>query len=86
MPKRDSDQSSNISRGNTKLKKLLVLKYAEFDKNTFWRKLKSSRKSHSSGTSTIRNAQGKVVHGTRDVVNVWMNHFSKLCSAKENPP
>ena len=61
-----------------------IMKYAEVDKNKFWRKLKNSRKSQSTSTCTIRNPQGKVVHDTHEVVNVWMNHFSNLCTEKEN--
>ena len=61
-----------------------IMKFAEIDKNKFWRKIKSARKSQSCNTNTIRNDSGKVVHKISEVVQVWMKHFSDLCTEKIN--
>ena len=59
-----------------------TVRCAEVDRNKFWRRIKKSRKPKAGGTSSIRNAEGKVVHETKDVIRVWHEHFSNLC--KEN--
>ena len=58
---------------------------AECDRNKFWKLVKNARQTKQSNTISIKNKQGKVVHEVAEVVEVWRDHFSRLCKAKPDP-
>ena len=55
------------------------------DKNKFWRILKRNRSSNNQKTSAIKNKAGVVVHDVRDILEVWRDYFSRLCTPKADP-
>ena len=61
-----------------------ILNSAEFDKNRFWRKIKNARKTNNCNASSIRNAGVKVVQETKEIVEVWRKHFSRLCTETDD--
>ena len=58
---------------------------ATVNKGYFWNLLKKSRKNGGSRVIAIRDGQEKAVYDTKEVVEVWRTHFSKLCVPSNDP-
>ena len=57
-----------------------LLKTADCDINKFWRTIKKHRNGDQAKTCAVRNPAGKVVYETEEIIPVWKNHFSSLCT------
>ena len=54
------------------------------NKNRFWRIIKRKRNCAQSGTISIKASDGSTKYNINEVVNVWKEHFSKLCALDES--
>ena len=58
---------------------------SEIDRNSFWRLLRRVRDNGKVSISAIKNKSGKVVHDFNEILEVWKNHFSSLCTPRSLP-
>ena len=58
---------------------------SEVDRNSFWRLLRHVRDNGKVSISAIKNKSGKVVHDMDEILEVWKNHFSSLCTPRTLP-
>ena len=58
---------------------------SEVDRNSFWRLLRHVRDNGKISISAIKNKRGKVVHDVNEILEVWKNHFSSLCTPRTLP-
>ena len=61
---------------------LEVIKSAEINRNSFWRLIKTARKSQISGINAIKRSDEVVVHEIKEVLKVWSEHFKKIGTPK----
>ena len=73
-----------VQRDYEKKKVQEIVSSAECDRTKFWKLVKQSRQTKQSGTLSIKDRQGRVVHDIEDVVETWREHFSNLCKQKSD--
>ena len=62
-----------------------IVSSAECDRNKFWKLVKQARQTKQSGTLSIKDRKGKVLHNIEDIVESWRDHFSHLSKEKTDP-
>ena len=82
--KRPLDMRLRKFRKSSIKKRSIVFESSECDRNRFWQIVKRYRKTEQTKTIAVRDPGGKVVHEIKDVIPVWKNHFSNLCSPKQD--
>ena len=60
-----------------------AVKYAEFNRNSFWKLVKTARKSHIESTNAIKRDDKVVVHEINEVLQVWVTHFTSIGTPKK---
>ena len=62
-----------------------AVRFAEFDRNRFWRLLQKCRKNVGYKSLAVKREDGIVVHEIKDVLEAWRKHFSVLWESKDSP-
>ena len=73
----------NVSKKYENDEILEAVRTAELDHNTFWKMISKARRSQIKGVSAIRRSEEKAVHELHEVLNVWVDHFTKIGKPKE---
>ena len=58
-----------------------IIRTSECDRNRFWRLIKKKRCFKQSSSIAITDESGCTKHEAEEVVQVWKEHFGKICSA-----
>ena len=57
----------------------------EMNSTEFWKVLKRNRSCIGPRVYAVQNRSGTAVHGLDEVLEVWCEHFSSLCTPKNDP-
>ena len=60
-------------------------RYAEVDRDRFWRIFKRTKGSVATKVHAVKNANDQVVYDIEAILSVWRSHFSRLSSPRESP-
>ena len=60
-----------------------AVKNAEFNRNSFWRLVKTARKGQIEGVSAVRRHDKVVVHELEEVLQVWAKHFAGIGTPRD---
>ena len=60
-----------------------AVKSAEFNRNSFWRLIRTARKNQIDGVNAVRRPDKTVVHDLDEVLQVWANHFATIGTPKK---
>ena len=60
-----------------------LVESANTNKNRFWKILKRKRNQKQSESIAIKPVGGSTVYGVNDVVEIWKDHFTKICAYDE---
>ena len=60
-------------------------RYAEVDRNKFWRLFKRMKGNSQGKVHAIKDSQKRVVYDLDSILEVWRLHFSKLSTPRESP-
>ena len=58
---------------------------SELDRREFWRILKRVRGERKANINTVKDKNDKVVSDPTEILEVWRDHFSALCTPKDHP-
>ena len=83
--KRFRNRIKQISKSYEEQKICDASKNAETDRNGFWHMLKKARNGNKVTISALKNKTGKVVHSIDEILEVWRQHFSTLCTPRALP-
>ena len=73
-----------ISRGYFNEQIADATRYAEVDRNYFWKVFRKSKGGNKSTSHAIKNSKGEVVYTLEEVLGVWREHFDKISSPKQS--
>ena len=62
---------------------LEAVKSAEFNRNSFWKLVRTARKNRVEGVNAVRRADKVVVHEQDEVLKVWADHFTNIGTPKK---
>ena len=62
-----------------------IMMSAEINSTEFWRILKRNRDVCGPKVYAVANRGGTIVHNLDEVLEVWRQHFSELCTPKDDP-
>ena len=62
-----------------------IMTSAEMNSTEFWKVFKRNRSCIGPRVYAVQNRSGTVVHGLDEVLEVWCEHFSSLCTPKNDP-
>ena len=74
-----------ISKEHEEKKIYEAVQTSELDRKEFWRILKRVREEKKANINTVRNKDEKIVSDPVEILEVWRNHFSSLCTPKDQP-
>ena len=73
-----------LSRQYEEQKIAEAAKYAEVDRDSFWRVFKRSTKPGKSSIHAIKSKEGKIVYEVDEILEVWCEHFDALSTPKDS--
>ena len=62
-----------------------TMKDAELNNSNFWRILKRNKGSNNDKVFAVKNKEDQIVHNLDEVLIIWREHFSSLCSPSDDP-
>ena len=60
-------------------------RYAELDRDKYWRMFKRMKGKPASKVHAVKNLQDEVVYDINPVLEVWRSHFSRLSTPRDSP-
>ena len=73
----------SISKDYEDKEVLEAVKSAEFNRNSFWKLVRTARKNRVEGVNAVRRADKVVVHEQDEVLKVWADHFTNIGTPKK---